>query len=571
MDMGINVFYGLTLLILCILNPIRDSVAQPEPVIGLMDFEGKETGAVTSLKHNDLLLESDVETEILRVNIQSLQVPVLINKPDNRIYRIEIVTTGENLPLKMEEIEVEIGNTDQDIVKKIEVYYTGTNSDFNTKVKFGESEVKGSLKKIKGEQVLHQGSNTFWICATVSEDADLRSILHSLVSTVKISGKDYHFKNKVAEGMHRLGLSIRDHNQDGAHTHRIPGLVTTKKGTLIAVYDVRWNSATDLQGDIDVGMSRSVDGGQTWEPMKIIMDMQAWGGLPEEENGIGDPSILVDRNTNTIWVAAVWAHGHKDKRNWTESKPGMNPDRTSQFMLVKSEDDGITWQPPVNITRQIKDEAWPLLLQGPGKGITLSDGTLVFPAQYKDIDHIPYATIIWSKDQGVHWNIGTGAKSNTTEAQVIELKDGSLMLNMRDNRNRQDKSETNGRSVTTSKDLGKTWREHPTSRSTLIEPVCMASLIKADFVLNGDRKSLVLFSNPASKYERENITLKISFDDGNSWPVDYHLLLDEGKGRGYSCMTKIDNQHIGIIYESSIVDLVFQVVDIEGYINSTRE
>lgn len=74
--------------------------------------------------------------------------------------------------------------------------------------------------------------------------------------------------------------------------------------TLIAVYDVRRNASTHLQGDIDVGMNRSTDRGKAWEPMKIIMDMGEWGGKLAQENGIGNPAILVDHHTNTIWVVA---------------------------------------------------------------------------------------------------------------------------------------------------------------------------------------------------------------------------------------------------------------------------
>jgi sialidase-1 len=340
-------------------------------------------------------------------------------------------------------------------------------------------------------------------------------------------------------------------------------LVTTNNGTLIGVYDIRRNSGTDLQEDIDVGMSRSTDGGENWEPMKVIMDMKEWGGLPNNQNGIGDPSVLVDRTTNTIWVAAVWAHGHPGQRNWWASKPGVEPAETSQLVLVKSEDDGVTWSEPINITNQIKKMEWYLLLQGPGKGITLKDGTFVFPAQFKDKEQMPHSTIIWSKDQGKTWNIGTGAKSNTTEAQVIELNDGGLMLNMRDNRNETDKSETNGRAVAVTYDLGKTWKTHATSNGVLKEPTCMASLIKEDFMVEGKMKSLVLFSNPNSKFGRHHITIKVSLDDGKTWPEKYHRLIDSGSGSGYSCMTKIDDKYVGILYEGSQADLIFQKFSID--------
>ncbi|WP_281954042.1 exo-alpha-sialidase, partial [Pseudophaeobacter arcticus] len=139
---------------------------------------------------------------------------------------------------------------------------------------------------------------------------------------------------------------------------------------------------------------------------------------------------------------------------------------TSQLMLVKSEDDGLSWSKSINITSQVKDPKWHLLLQGPGKGITMSDGTLVFPAQYKDEAEMPHSTIIYSKDRGKTWEIGTGAKPNTTVSQVVELDDGRLMLNMRDNRG-------GSRSVYTTSDMGQTWEVHSTSRKTLIEPVCM--------------------------------------------------------------------------------------------------
>ena len=117
-----------------------------------------------------------------------------------------------------------------------------------------------------------------------------------------------------------------------------------------------------------------------------------------------------------------------------------------------------------------------------------------------------------------------------------------------------------------SSDLGKTWIEHPTSNNALIEPTCMASLIKEEFLIDGKLQKVVLFSNPNSKFKREKMTIKISFDDGKTWPSEYHLLLDELVGRGYSCLTKIDDRNLGILYESSQADLVFQIVPIEEII-----
>jgi len=375
------------------------------------------------------------------------------------------------------------------------------------------------------------------------------------------------------------GKVLRKGGEDGCHTYRIPGLVTTNAGTLIAVYDMRYNSSKDLQEDIDIGMSRSTDGGKTWEPMKVIMNMGEYGGLPEQLNGIGDPSVLYDHFTNTIWVAALWMNGSAtDKMLWWASQPGMTPQETGQFILVKSTDDGVTWSAPINITGQIKDPAWQLLLQGPGRGITMRDGTLVFPAQFKaDIgvqaidggQYTCHSTIVYSKDGGNSWHIGTGAKLNTTEAQVVELADGSLMLNMRDDRNRADKSATNGRAVAVTSDLGRTWTVHPSSNSALPEPNCMGSIIAADLETGGKKQKVLFFSNPNDKSSRIHMTIKTSFDEGLTWPEDNWLEIYSPSCYGYSCLTMVDDSTIGIVYEGS-GDLFFQKIPVSELISSNK-
>lgn len=401
------------------------------------------------------------------------------------------------------------------------------------------------------------------ITAQTSEKPDLLNkiyveglILHTT------DGKKYQINTKPGNQGQRFGITLREKHQDDIDTYRIPGLATTNNGTLIAVYDNRYDSSVDLQGHIDVGMSRSTDGGETWEPMKTIMDMGTWGNKPEDENGIGDPAVLVDKITNTIWVSALWQHGDKGKRVWWASKPGLSPNETGQFMLVKSEDDGKTWSQPINITEQVKNSEWYLFFNGPGNGITLKDGTLVFAAQYKDKNQIPHSTLIYSKDQGETWYAGIGAKSHTTEAQVAQLSDGSIMLNMRDDRNRTNNELSdafNGRSVAVTTDLGKSWIEHNTSRTALIEPNCMASIISVAHQKHGN---LLFFSNPKSKTRRNHMTIQVSQDDGNTWGNDIEIYANDGYG--YSCLTLVDDDHIGILYEGA-GDLYFQKIAIDDF------
>ena len=192
----------------------------------------------------------------------------------------------------------------------------------------------------------------------------------------------------------------------------------------------------------------------------------------------------------------------------------------------------------------VKDPAWRLCFNGPGAGISMQDGTLVFPAMFRSADGgetqgKPFSTILWSKDQGATWTIGSGAKIDTTEAQVVELDDGSLMLNCRDNRGWS-------RTVMITRDLGKTWSPHPTDRGALPEPVCMASLLRWDHPRYG---TLFAFSNPASTTARDQMTIKFSRDQAQTWPEQWHLRYDSRRGAGYSCLAPAGPDHLGVVYE----------------------
>ena len=271
---------------------------------------------------------------------------------------------------------------------------------------------------------------------------------------------------------------------------------------------------------------------------------------------------LLDAETGK-WVEGLTADSTRWLHQWRAkgSQPGFGAKETSQFLITKSSDDGLTWSEPINITSAKKKEWW-LFAPAPGQGITMTDGTLVFPTQGRDEKGTPFSNITWSKDGGKTWKTSNPATKNTTECAVVELQDGSLMLNMRDNRNRGNE-EVNGRSVFVTSDLGETWKEHPTSRKALIEPTCMASLHTHRYMEDGVEKSLLLFVNPASTSKRNNITLKVSYDGGNTWPEEKQILLDEYSGRGYSCITSVNDSTLGILYESSQADMVFQTVSLK--------
>ena len=514
--------------------------------------------------------------------IKNPQIPILIERHDNVLCYMRInaheakvldnvsVTFGQDVPLEqIKSVKLYYGGTEaiQDRgknrfapVEYISAHAPGKTLSVNPSYAIKKSEIVPQKNSVllTGNQNLYPGVNFFWVSIEMKPEASLLTKITAEVTGVTADGQSLPVKCVSAPNViRRLGVGVRHAGDDGAAAFRIPGLVTTNKGTLLGVYDVRYNSSVDLQEHIDIGLSRSIDGGKTWEKMRLPLAFGEYGGLPAAQNGVGDPSILVDTKTNTIWIVAAWTHGMGNQRAWWSSQQGMDVNHTAQLVLVKSTDDGKTWSEPINITEQVKHPEWYFLLQGPGRGITMEDGTLVFPIQYIGKDRIPNAGIMYSKDRGETWTIHNHARTNTTEAQVAEVVLGTLMLNMRDNRG-------GSRAVYTTSDLGMTWKEHESSRTALPEPVCMASLISVKAADNVLGKDILIFSNPNTTNARKNITIKISLDGGNTWA--HQLLLDEGENWGYSCLTMVDKETIGILYESSVAHMTFQCIKLKDIV-----
>lgn len=516
--------------------------------------------------------------------VRETRIPILIERQDNVLFYLRldakesqtlndvVLNLGEGVNLsEIQSIKLYYGGTEalQDSGKKrfAPVGYISSNTPGKTlaanpsySIKKSEVTNPGNQVVLKGDQKLFPGINYFWISLQMKPGTSLTSKVTADIASITLDGKKALLDVVSENGIeHRMGVGVRHAGDDNSAAFRIPGLVTTNKGTLLGVYDVRYNSSVDLQEHVDVGLSRSTDGGKTWEKMRLPLAFGEFGGLPAGQNGVGDPSILVDTKTNNVWVVAAWTHGMGNQRAWWSSHPGMDMNHTAQLVLAKSTDDGKTWSAPINITEQVKDPSWYFLLQGPGRGITMSDGTLVFPTQFIDSTRVPNAGIMYSKDGGKNWMMHNYARTNTTEAQVAEVEPGVLMLNMRDNRG-------GSRAVAITKDLGKTWTEHESSRKALPESVCMASLISVKAKDNVLGKDLLIFSNPNTTKGRYNTTIKISLDGGVTWLPEHQLLLDEGNNWGYSCLSMIDKETIGILYESSVAHMTFQAVKLKDII-----
>jgi sialidase-1 len=321
--------------------------------------------------------------------------------------------------------------------------------------------------------------------------------------------------------------------QDGYHTYRIPAVIVTKKGTVLAFCEGRKKGRSDA-GDIDLLLKRSSDSGKTWSPQQVIWD--------DQDNTCGNPCPVLDAHTGTIWLLLTWNLG-ADRES--QIITGKSKD-TRRVFVTCSKDDGRTWAPPKDITDQTKQKNWTWYATGPGVGIQLRQdkykGRLVIPCDHIEAGTKKYFShVIYSDDQGKTWKLGgTTATDKVNECQVVELADGQLMLNSR-NYDRAQKY----RAVSISKDGGMTWSKVKHD-PMLIEPICQASFLR--YTLGGpESRSRLLFSNPASKNARHQMTVRLSYDEGQTWPISRQL---HSGAAAYSCLTVLPDATIGCLYEA---------------------
>ena len=486
---------------------------------------------------------------------RQLAKPVLIRNGHNTLLRLTIHAREPFVQVKSITVSL-VGVSD---LESLQFYFMAGDSGFSTQKRFGDRLQAKPVLVLKGHARLTAGANHFWLSCRVRSDADLSHKVDATVTAIETTAGRIVPRDETPQLRKRIGIALRRHWDDGVHTYRIAALATTSKNTLLCVYDMRRRMGRDLQEDIDIGLLRSTDGGRNWGVQQVIMDMGTYGGLSQELNGCSDPGIIVDPETGEIFCFAVWTNGMAGTHQWNKggSAPGFEIGKSAQFMMVRSKDDGRTWTKPENMTRVWKDPKWILYAPSPQQGIALTDGTLVVPTQGRDAIDRHFSNLLISRDHGKTWTVSPAASYDNTECQAVQLSDGSIMLNCRT------ESPTKFRTVAITRDLGQTWKPHSTNRKGLIEPNCNGSTYRFDYREDGKPKSVLLFANPYSQKGRTHHSIQVSFDEGNTWPQKYRLLLDEGRGAGYPSLSRVDDKHIGIVYEGSGSHLVFEKISID--------
>ena len=246
-----------------------------------------------------------------------------------------------------------------------------------------------------------------------------------------------------------------------------------------------------------------------------------------------NPCPVLDRSSNTILLVCMIANQKGPNRN--------------RILLLTSEDNGQTWSAPADIEDRIAnwDDSF---VPGPGIGIQMQNGRLVIPGYTgrvdDETDEFFHSRVLYSDDNGKNWILGDTVGELTDESQVVELTDGTLMLNMRGNMGKS------CRGVAISEDGGQTWSKIRWDR-TLNECPCQAGFIRYS-TGEQDGKNRLLFANPdnAGEYfnvvERTRMTARVSYDEGKTWPVK--RLIHAGPA-SYSTMVRLPGGDIGLLFE----------------------
>lgn len=320
-------------------------------------------------------------------------------------------------------------------------------------------------------------------------------------------------------------------NTYGYEAFRIPAIVKTKQGTLLAFAEARKKRSNGDAGDIDLMLRRSNDNGKTWDAPIIVWD--------NGTNTCGNPVPVVDQQTGDIHLLMTWNHGED---NYSEINNATGND-TRRVYITHSSDDGKTWATPAEITNVAKRPHWRWYGTGPCHGLQVKEGTyknrLVIPCYYSVMHNgsrKDYSHVIYSDDSGRTWIQGdTTRQDNVGECTVAELPGGKLILNMRRG--------TPARGIATSTDGGATWSDVRTDY-TLLDPQCQGSLL--DTRRGGQH--LLLFSNAASG-SRDHMTIKMSMDEGVSWTKAYSVYTGPA---AYSDIVMLSDNEVAILYEAGV-------------------
>ena len=321
-------------------------------------------------------------------------------------------------------------------------------------------------------------------------------------------------------------VDVFESGRNGYFAYRIPAIETAPDGSLLAFAEARKYHLNDPgfdKQDVDLVMKRSTDGGRSWSAMKVIED-------PGERWSAANPCTLVDRETKRVWL--FYLRG-KPERNTYSARPGTDD---IQILAHTSDDHGVTWSEPIDltsVTRDMADPKWRTSVVGPGGGIQSRDGRLAIPVW----EFEPWGVFaVVSEDHGRTWRRGelvTGVSGD--ECQLVELADGRWLFDIRQQRGMH-------RWQATSSDGGKTWSK-PHDGETVSAVAC--AIERFTLKANGDDRDRLLWTGPKGP-ERSNLVVRVSYDDGLTFTNERAMSAGPA---AYSDLTILRDQTAGVLWE----------------------
>ncbi|MBN2580904.1 MAG: exo-alpha-sialidase [Pirellulales bacterium] len=330
-------------------------------------------------------------------------------------------------------------------------------------------------------------------------------------------------------------VTVLQSGTEGYAYYRIPTIVEAANGDLLAIAEGRKNALSDA-GDIDLVMKRSTDGGRTWSALQLVQD--EWSN-PTGNVTIGNPAPVVDL-TDPLHPGRIWLPFCRNN---------------SQVFVTYSDNNGATWADRVEITSAVKDPTWGWYATGPVHGIQLergeNAGRLIIPCDHRINSDKWGAHVVYSDDHGQTWQLGAedtryppNDSLHPNENVAVELVDGRVYFNAREHNG----SDPATRAVAYSSDGGETYDAPFSAEPNIVSPVVQNSALRFAAIDEGGAANILLYSGPKDANNfRQNMTLRLSFDEGQTWTDD--TLIYAGPA-AYSDLVKLAGPHAGVLYEA---------------------
>ncbi len=509
---------------------IADQTASKPDPIGLLaayDFENIVNDAVPDISGNGHF----AQIFGYGIKVMNTILPVGMGETNERLmaFRME----ADPITDAITNMTVDLNGTDAiSDISSLKIYYNHSKERLDLKTATLYSSTVPSAKKnvLTGNLKPALGDNYFWVTADISPDAREGHKVRAAVLTYSMGDRNL-ITVPTIEGSRTILLTSKllfSGGDGGAEHYRIPAMVTAKDGSLITATDKRWNTVHDLPNHIDVVVRRSADRGQTWSNTLTI------AGL-DSDLGFGDPALVLNQKNGEI-VCLMAA----DKGFYYSTA-------TAPILIYQtiSSDNGITWSAPVNITPQIYGpgstnpvtQNWQGAFVTSGAATQLRSGRLIAVMSVReDVSRNVSNFIIYSDDNAKTWKVAPNrAGVNGSEAKLVDLDNRKVLMSIRNSGNRM---------FNISKDRGMTWGI-PFPQVNILDPACNGDMIRYTSIYSGYKKNRLLHSIPYAS-TRKNVSVLMSYDEGQTWPVRKSIYAGPS---AYSALSVMNDGSIGMYYE----------------------